>query len=427
MTQPAPAPAPLPASVRGRPPEAEPAFRFVDLFAGIGGIRAGLEHAQGLCVYSVERDRAAIRTYEANWGSIDAEDIRDVQPADLPDHEILAAGFPCTPFSLAGVSRKNWLNRAHGFKDEKAGNLFFQIVKLIGGPWGDEATDDETRPMPSREERDRFQASQPQWDSAPPVLLLENVRHLVAHDQRRTFRVIRRRLMQSGYLVNHAVINGAIWVPQNRQRTVIVALRADLFSEGGSFVFPPLGDPKAGPRLDGEVLEPDGPDLERFRITEGVWKALLAHRARHEDKGSGFGYGIAEPGGVTRTLSARYYKDGAEILLRMPTGEVPRRLTPAEAARLMGFTKANLGFDFEIPVSDVQAYKQFGNSVVVPQFQWVADKIVDRAGDLFANRIRAAATRSEVGRAHAHIQHDAAPAKAEPGAPPADVASRALA
>jgi hypothetical protein len=176
----------------------------------------------------------------------------------------------------------------------------------------------------------------------------------------------------------------------------------------GAFDFPDPGDPKAGPRLDGEVLEPDGPDLERYRITEGVWKALVAHRARHEDKGSGFGYGIAEPGGVTRTLSARYYKDGAEILLRMPTGEVPRRLTPREAARLMGFRKSNLGFEFEIPVSDVQAYKQFGNSVVVPQFQWVADAIVGRAGALFARRIREAAITGAIGLAHRHEPHSAA-------------------
>jgi DNA (cytosine-5)-methyltransferase 1 len=399
-------------------------FRFVDLFAGIGGIRAGLEHAQGTCVYTVERDRAAIRTYEANWGPVDAKDIHDVQPGDLPEHEILAAGFPCTPFSLAGVSRKNWANRAHGFKDEKAGNLFFQIVRLIGGPWGEEATAEESCPMSPDEEQRRFQANEPQWEGAPPVLLLENVQHLVAHDERRTFRVIRRRLMQSGYLVSHDVINGAIWVPQKRLRTVIVALRSDLFANGGAFKFAYPGDPAAGPRLDDEVLEPDGTDLEPYRITEGVWKALIAHRARHEDKGSGFGYGIAERGGVTRTLSARYYKDGAEILLRMPSGEVPRRLTPHEAARLMGFSRKHLGFDFEIMVSDVQAYKQFGNSVVVPQFQWVADRIVERAGALFAVRIAEAAAKGPIGRAHRHTPHAASADEAPPHGPRAPSTSK---
>lgn len=380
----------VPASLRNEAPNAEPAFRFVDLFAGIGGIRAGLEHAQGVCAFTVEKDPAAVRTYEANWGRVTVRDIRDVQPVDVPEHEVMAAGFPCTPFSLAGVSRKNWANRAHGFKDEKAGNLFFQIVKLIGGPCHEEISPAETRSMTDEEEIRDFQADRPASDSAPPVLLLENVRHLIAHDERRTFRVIRRRLMQSGYLVSHRVVNGAIWVPQNRQRILIVALRSDLFAEGGKFEFEDPGDPKAGPKLDGEILEPDSEALERYRLTEGVWKALLAHRERHEGKGSGFGYGIALRGDVTRTLSARYYKDGAEILLRMPDGGRPRRLTPREAGRLMGFTRETLGFDFEIPVSDVQAYKQFGNSVVVPQFQWVADGIYDRAGDLFAKRFKKA-------------------------------------
>ncbi|MHB8400159.1 MAG: DNA (cytosine-5-)-methyltransferase, partial [Candidatus Limnocylindrales bacterium] len=193
----------VPASLRNRAPNAEPAFRFVDLFAGIGGIRAGLEHAQGVCAFTVEKDPAAVRTYEANWGRVTVRDIRDVQPVDVPEHEVMAAGFPCTPFSLAGVSRKNWANRAHGFKDEKGGNLFFEIVKLIGGPCHEEVSVAETRSMTDEEEIRDFQADRPASDSAPPVLLLENVRHLIAHDERRTFRVIRRRLMQSGYLVSH--------------------------------------------------------------------------------------------------------------------------------------------------------------------------------------------------------------------------------
>ena len=241
--------------------------------------------------------------------------------------------------------------------------------------------------MSEEEESDLFQVWRAARASSPPVVLLENVRHLIAHDERRTFRVIRRRLMQSGYLVSHTVINGAIWVPQNRHRTVIVALRADLFGGGGRFEFDDPGDPSAGPVLDDRVLEPDGPALEKYRLTDGVWKALQRHRARHESKGSGFGYGIAERGGVTRTLSARYYKDGAEILLRMPDGGRPRRLTPREAARLMGFTREHLGFDFEIHPSQVQAYRQFGNSVVVPQFKWLAEKIVARASKVFAERL----------------------------------------
>jgi DNA (cytosine-5)-methyltransferase 1 len=395
----------VPASLRGRLPSAEAAFRFVDLFAGIGGIRAGLEHAQGVCVFTVEKDPAAVQTYEANWGPVDAPDIRDVRPSDVPEHEVMAAGFPCTPFSLAGVSRKNWANRAHGFKDEKAGNLFFEIVRLIGGPSHEEVSVEETRPMSVEEEATEFQALKPQRVIAPPVLLLENVRNLISHDERRTFRVIRRRLMLSGYLVTYRIINGAIWVPQNRQRMVIVALRADLFAEGGKFEFEDPGDPTAGPTLDERVLESDGDALERYRLTEGVWKALLAHRQRHEGKGSGFGYGIAKRGGVTRTLSARYHKDGAEILLEMTHGGRPRRLTPREAGRLMGFTRENLGFDFEISPSEVQAYRQFGNSVVVPQFQWVADRILDRAGSLFEKRMAQARATGFAAFAHVNRAH----------------------
>lgn len=377
----------VPASRRDRLPTRDPKFRFVDLFAGIGGIRAGLERADGRCDYTVEKDENAVLTYEVNWGAVDARDIVDVQATDLPPHEILAAGFPCQPFSLAGVSRKNWANRAHGFKDETSGNLFFQILKLIGGDSREDVTYDETEPMSEEDEAETFQANGPTSPDAPPVLLLENVRHLLSHDDRRTFRVIRRRLMTSGYWVSHEVINGAVWVPQNRRRTIIICLRKDMFPEG-PFAFRSPGDPRNGPKLD-SVLEPPDKELERYRLTQGVWAALQRHRARHEGAGSGFGYGIANPTGVTRTLSARYYKDGAEILIEMRDGDRPRRLTPRECARLMGFTKENLGFEFEIHPSNQQAYKQFGNSVVVPQFTWIAKEIARRAGHIFAARMQA--------------------------------------
>lgn len=378
----------VPASQRGRPPLTDPQFRFVDVFAGIGGIRAGLEHAGGRCDFTVEKDEAAVATYEANWGLVNERDIISVQPIDLPPHEILAAGFPCQPFSLAGVSRKNWANRAHGFNDEISGNLFFQIVKLIGGNCQPHVGPDETRELRPEEEVDLFQSDRPRWDSAPPVLLLENVRHLVSHDQRRTFRVIRRRLMQAGYWVSHDVINGSVWVPQNRRRTIIVCLRTDMFP-AGPFEFRSPGDEQQGPRL-ATILEPVTEEHERYRVTLGTWNALLRHRAKHEGRGTGFGFSVADPSGVTRTLSARYYKDGAEILVSMPSGERPRRLTPRECAKLMGFTKEHLGFEFEIPVSDRQAYKQFGNSVVVPQFNWIAHEILLRAEDVFARRIQRA-------------------------------------
>jgi DNA (cytosine-5)-methyltransferase 1 len=375
---------------RGRP-RVGGAFRFVDLFAGIGGIRGGLEAAGGSCAFTVERDPFAVRTYEFNWGPVDARDVEGVASEDLPEHEVLAAGFPCQPFSLAGVSKKASMGRAHGFDDPASGNLFFHIIRLIGGPWDlpASALADEAG-APDWDDA-RFSAPRPTSNHAPPVVLLENVRHLLSHDQGRTFRVIRRRLMASGYRVAHTVVNGAVWVPQNRRRTVIVAFRRDLFQK--PFEFPDPGDEHAGPRLGSSVLEPAGPSLERYRLTDGVWQALQRHRARHEGRGAGFGYGITAPGGVTRTLSARYYKDGAEILIPTDDGGPPRRLTPMECARLMGFSSETLGFEFRIPpdVSDVQAYRQFGNSVVVPQFAWIGREIARQAAAVFVDRRRAAA------------------------------------
>ena len=217
--------------------------------------------------------------------------------------------------------------------------------------------------------------------SAPPILLLENVRHLLTHDFKRTYRVIKRRLMRSGYHVQAHVINGAAWVPQNRRRTVIVAARNDLFD--GPLLLPSPPDPGSGPGLTPSILEQDNEVLKRYRLTPGVWRALERHHARHAARGNGFGRGLAAYGRPTRTLSARYYKDGAEILIPMLDGaEPPRRLTPTECATLMGFTREFLGKEFERPqsVSDVQAYRQFGNSVVVPQFTWVANELVSLAG-----------------------------------------------
>lgn len=379
----------IPASLRTRPAIPDPKFDFIDLFAGIGGIRAGLEHAGGRCVYTVEKDRAAVETYEANWGPVNKRDVFDVAPDELPHHEILAAGFPCQPFSLAGVSRKNWANRPHGFEDETSGNLFFQIVRLIGGDSGEAIGEDETREMAPEQETALFQADGPGLESAPPVLLLENVRHLVSHDGHRTFRVIRRRLMKAGYWVSSAIINGAVWVPQNRRRTIIVCLRRDMFPDG-PFEFRSPGNEQQGPRL-ASILEPPEADLESFRVPPGTWQALQNHRAKHLRRGTGFGFSVADPAGATRTLSARYYKDGAEILVGMQDGGRPRRLTPRECARLMGFTRQHLEFEFEIHPSRAQAYRQFGNSVVVPQFNWISDEIVIRASAIFDARRREAA------------------------------------
>ena len=368
------------------------AYRFVDLFAGIGGIRAGLQAAGGKCVFSVELDRFARQTYEANWGPVDGIDIRDVKPEDIPEHEILGAGFPCQPFSLAGVSKKQSMGVAHGFDDAASGNLFFEVIRLIGGPW-DLGLDDlrEEAETPDSDE-DRFLSDGVVNRASPPVLLLENVRNLLSHDGGRTFRVIRRRLNRSGYRVSHTIVNAAAWVPQNRRRVVIVGLRKDLFDE--PFILPDPPDTDTGPKLTNAFFEPDQTILKRYQLTDGTWQALVRHKARHSEAGNGFGYGLVTPGSVTRTLSARYYKDGAEILIPMPDGlEPPRRLTPTECARLMGFSIDHIGREFAIPagMSDVQAYRQFGNSVVVPQFKWVASEIASHASEVFVSRTEAEA------------------------------------
>ncbi len=341
----------------------------------------------------MEIDRFARKTYAENWGELDWDDVTTLTRDQLKQrpYEILSAGFPCQPFSIAGVSKKQSLGRAHGFDDPTSGNLFFEIIKLVGGPvdiGADELRHEAEAPFVNDDaEEDAFLSSSPPPTDAPPVLLLENVRHLLSHDQGRTFKVIRRRLLRSGYRVSHRVINAAAWVPQNRRRTIIVGLNRRHFPRRFEIPDPPSA--VDGPRLRAELLEQDPVELERYRLTDGVWRALKKHRARHLIKGNGFGYGIAEIDGVTRTLSARYYKDGAEILLRVGDSERPRRLTPAECAMLMGFTPEHLGKPFILPetMSDARAYRQFGNSVVVPQFKWLGDVIYDYAGPIFEERM----------------------------------------
>jgi DNA (cytosine-5)-methyltransferase 1 len=311
----------------------------VDLFAGIGGIRMGLEQAGGSCVYSVEIDQFARKTYESNFGACEGADIHDVRGTDLPHYDVLAAGFPCQPFSIAGVSKKLSLGRLHGFEDEKSGNLFFEIVRLI-----------EEAPAP------------------PPVLFLENVKNLVSHDRGTTFRVIRGTIEALGYNFNHQVIDARWWVPQHRERTFMVALHRDVFGDD-MFEFPE--PPSDGPRHTlAEILEAR-PDA-KYHLSDHLWDYLQGYARKHRAAGNGFGYGLVGPESVTRTLSARYHKDGSEILVRTEA-PTPRRLTPRECARLMGFPD-----DFTIPVSDTQAYRQFGNSVVMPVVAFLATHLADR-------------------------------------------------
>ena len=313
-------------------------LRFADLFAGTGGFRLAFEGLGGECVFSSEWDRFARQTYVANFGEEPAGDLRTLAPSDMPAFDLLCAGFPCQPFSLAGVSKKNSLGHRHGFSDATQGTLFFDIARIL------------------KEKR-------------PAAFLLENVRNLVSHDGGRTFGVIQRVLSEElGYHVRHSLINAAPLVPQNRVRVYIVGFRSAAAAERFAFpVLEPAGAPVLGDILE-ERVDP------KYRLTDHLWAYLQAYREKHRRAGHGFGFGLTRPQGVARTLSARYYKDGSEILVAMPRGN-PRRLTPRECARLMGYPDS-----FQIVVSDTQAYKQFGNAVAVPVVRAVGQSIIAALG-----------------------------------------------
>ncbi|MEQ7873998.1 DNA (cytosine-5-)-methyltransferase [Sphingomonas sp. ASV193] len=322
----------------------KPAFRFIDLFAGIGGLRLGFEAIGGQCVFTSEWDKFAQKTYARNFPECDehvmAGDIRPygADPTLIPTFDVLLAGFPCQPFSLAGVSKKNSLGRRHGFEDEKQGNLFFEIERII------------------RHHR-------------PAAFLLENVKHLTRHDRGNTFEVIRRTLEDDlGYAIDYRVVSSRPWVPQGRERIFIVGFREDVgFSFDGFDALIPKAD--KWPKL-GSILQGHNEVDSKYTLTPKLWEYLKAYRAKHEKAGNGFGYSLFDEHGVTRTLSARYHKDGSEILIEQKNIR-PRRLTPTECARLMGFDHGKRRWDISA-VSDTQAYRQFGNAVVVPVVETIA-------------------------------------------------------
>ncbi len=320
-----------------------PTFRFIDLFAGIGGLRLGFEAIGGKCVFTSEWDKYSNQTYRANFsdgpGHRLVGDIRPFgeDPSLIPEHDVLLAGFPCQPFSLAGVSKKNALGRPHGFDCDTQGTLFFEIERIIA-------------------------------HHRPAAFLLENVKNLERHDKGRTFAVIKETLEQKlGYNIEWRVISSHPWVPQKRERIFIVGFREDVgFSfEGFEKRIPPESE---WPVL-GDILQTHNEVGQKYTLTEHLWKYLQDYRAKHEKAGHGFGYSLFDESGVTRTLSARYYKDGSEILVKQQRTR-PRRLTPRECARLMGFEYGDR--EWSIPVSDTQAYKQFGNAVVVPVVEAIA-------------------------------------------------------
>ena len=336
--------------------DADPAdFTFIDLFAGIGGLRRGFESIGGRCVFTSEWDKYSQKTYRANFPDDDHEingDITKIEAGDIPAHDVLLAGFPCQPFSIAGVSKKNALGRAHGFEDKTQGTLFYDVARIIA-------------------------------HHRPAAFLLENVRNLVSHDKGKTFQTIKDALTEElGYTIDFRVIDGRHWTPQHRERIFIIGFREDQ-----GFRFADMKLPDAAPRLR-EILHREGdeseiPDqrftvgnsgrvAEKYTLTDHLWNYLQRYKEKHQAAGNGFGFGLVGPDDVARTLSARYHKDGSEILVKQEDGKNPRRLTPRECARLMGFDSPR-GAEFLIPVSDTQAYRQFGNSVVVPAVKAVAE------------------------------------------------------
>ena len=328
------------------------AFKFVDLFAGIGGIRSAFQETGGKCVFTSEWDTYAQKTYAENFpdGHLIAGDITRVDAASIPDHDVLLAGFPCQPFSIAGVSKKNALGRAHGFEDETQGTLFFDVCRIIA-------------------------------TKRPRAFLLENVKNLKSHDKGRTFEVILRSLRELGYHIHHRVIDGAHFTPQHRERILIVGFREETPFDFDAMPLPPKGTKVMRDilhRTDGSEprIEGDGDKyfdhakkrvLAKYTLTDNLWNYLQNYAQKHKAAGNGFGFGLVTADSVSRTLSARYYKDGSEILVFQGKKKNPRRLTPRECARLMGFPDS-----FNIPVSDTRAYKQFGNSVVVDVMHHVA-------------------------------------------------------
>ena len=320
------------------PAPEKPKFTFIDLFAGMGGFRLAMQAQGGKCVFSSEWNAYSQKTYFSNFGDMPFGDItKEVTKSYIPEQfDILCAGFPCQPFSIAGVSKKKSLGRETGFKDKTQGTLFFDVADIIS--------------------RHR-----------PKAFFLENVKNLTSHDKGNTFRVIKETLEELRYSVHYLVMDGQTYVPQHRERIMIVGFDKDVFGGQETFSFP---EQHEATRSINEILDPNIDP--KYTLSDKLWTYLQNYAEKHRAKGNGFGYGLVDLNGITRTLSARYYKDGSEILIPQGDGKNPRRLSPRECARLMGYPDA-----YRIDrVSDVQAYRQCGNSVVVPLITAVSEQII---------------------------------------------------
>jgi len=321
-------------------------YKFIDLFAGIGGTRLGFEKAGARCVFTSEWDKYSQITYQTNFEEIPRGDITKIKSEEIPNFDILLAGFPCQPFSIAGVSKNLSLGRKHGFDHAKQGNLFFDIARILK-------------------------------DKRPSAFMLENVKNLISHDGKNTFKTITSILNQLNYKIFYKIIDGKNLVPQHRERIYIIGFDAHKIPEDFTFNFPEIPDNK--PKLK-DILEKKVD--QKYTLSDKLWLYLQSYAKKHKEKGNGFGFGIADTNGFTRTLSARYYKDGSEILISQ-NNKNPRRLTPRECARLMGFPDSYI-----IPVSDTQAYKQFGNSIVVPVVELIAKQVIDVLNRIYGQDLK---------------------------------------
>jgi len=334
------------------PPVNNPDFTFIDLFAGIGGFRIAFQEVNGKCVFSSEWDKYVKKTYEANFGEVPFGDITKIDEKKIPDHDMLIAGFPCQPFSIAGVSKKQSLGKKHGFLDETQGTLFFDIARIIK-------------------------------EKKPKAFLLENVKNLKSHDKGKTFEVIDHTLKKLEYIVFSKVLDAKYYVPQHRERIFIVGFSKEYFNESIVYDFP---EPPEKEQQIKDILD-QNPN-PKYTLSDHLWNYLQEYASKHRKKGNGFGFGLTNKNSIARTLSARYYKDGSEILISQGEENNPRRLSPEECKRLMGYPEEFIIRD--IGVSDTQLYKQFGNSVAVPVVRVLARSMIDfmnNTDDKLKNRV----------------------------------------